>query len=589
MRYARRFSFPTRWRAGVLPLAGLLFGCHGEVGPTDTTTSTETPVCAASDPSQVVASQRISLLTSTQLMNMVRVLVSPDEAQSVVDNAIFSVTTDFNARFPPAQFEKLRTIPNSTELSNLDALAHHVGNYARDHFATLSGCAAPATDSCATTYLNKVATQAYRRPLTQGEKDRFTGDSGLYKTLRSQLVNGYQVTTTAEEAAGNSVYGLFMSPQLLWRWELGGGTPSSSPPGVYLTDAELATNVAFFLTDAPPDQMLLDAASAGTLRSNLANHVDRILGTQGARDWLTKVMSIYFTINQLPGVIIDSTRPGFGIAGPGLYADLQEASTRFLNDAMWNGKVMDLITSRKAFLNSNLATMIYDVPMPAGATPTNFVETTLPTDKRSGLLTDAGFITRMARATGVGIVPRGLAVKALFLCFETPPPPASLLAADGAVTLQKGMLDMMTAQEQVQSRKDTPPCNSCHPTFDPYALALDWYDVVGRYRTVDDLGKPIDGTTKLPADVGGATVHSAIELADELTKSAAFMNCMSRTMLQYGLIDQTVELPVPARQQAGCAAAGVANTVQHTNTQSFKDMARAVALSPAFVLRKQVQ
>ena len=60
-------------------------------------------------------------------------------------------------------------------------------------------------------------------------------------------------------------------------------------------------------------------------------------------------------------------------------------------------------------------------------------------------------------------------------------------------------------------------------------------------------------------------------------------------MLQYGLIDQTVELPVPARQQAGCAAAGVASAVQHTGTQSFTDMARAVALSPAFVLRKQVQ
>jgi hypothetical protein len=573
----------------VLPLAALFLGCHGEVGDTGTTTtSTETPICAASDPTQVVASQRISLLTSTQLMNMVRVLVSPDEAQSVVDNAIFSVTTDFNARFPPAQFEKLKTIPNSTELSNLDALAQHVGNYVRDHFATLSGCAAPATDDCATTYLNKVATQAYRRQLAQGELDRFTGGAGLYKTLRSQLVNGYQVTTTAEVAAGNSVYGLFMSPQLLWRWELGGGTPSASPPGIYLTDAELASNVAFFLTDAPPDQMLLDAASAGTLRSNLGSHVDRIVKTQAAHDWLTKVMSIYFTLNQLPGVIIDATKFPI-VGGGGIYADLQEESTRFVNDVMWNGKVMDLITSRKAFLNSNLATMVYNVPMPAGATPTNFVETTLPADQRSGLLTNAGFLTRMARATGVGIVPRGLAVKALFLCFETPPPPQVLTDPGGAVAVQKGMLDSMTAQEQVQSRKDTAPCNNCHPTFDPYALTLDWYDVVGRYRTMDDLGKPIDGTTKLPADVGGATVHTAIELADELTKSASFMNCMSRTMLQYGLIDQTVELPVPARQQAGCAAAGVASSVQHTSTQSFTDMARAVALSPAFVLRKQVQ
>jgi len=148
------------------------------------------------------------------------------------------------------------------------------------------------------------------------------------------------------------------------------------------------------------------------------------------------------------------------------------------------------------------------------------------------------------------------------------------------------MLDMLTAQEQVAYRATTSPCSSCHPSFDPYGLVLDWYDVVGRYRTVDDLGKPIDGTTTLPADVGGATVHSALELADELQKNTVFMNCMSRTMMQYGLIDQTVELPIPSKGQKGCAAAGVAHAVQTSRNKSFTDMARAVATSPAFVLRK---
>jgi len=192
----------------------------------------------------------------------------------------------------------------------------------------------------------------------------------------------------------------------------------------------------------------------------------------------------------------------------------------------------------------------------------------------------------MGRATGVGIVPRGLGVKALFLCFETPPPPEQLNMEGGPIKSQAAMLDMMTAQEQVKTRRETSPCNNCHPTFDPYGLVLDWYDVVGRYRTVDDLGKPIDGTTTLPADVGGATVHSALELADELQKNTVFMNCMSRTMMQYGLIDQTVELPIPSKGQKGCAAAGVAHAVQTSRNKSFTDMARAVATSPAFVLRK---
>jgi hypothetical protein len=400
-------------------------------------------------------------------------------------------------------------------------------------------------------------------------------------------VNGYQVTTSVEEAAGYSVYGLFMSPQLMWRWELGGGTPSTAPAGIYLTDTELASNLSFFLTDGPPDDQLVAAATAGTLRSNLASHVDRILSTQAARDHLTQIMKIYFTLNQLPGVIIDNTRPGFEIAGAGLYADLEVASTQLLDSILWKGKVMDLITSHKAYVNSNLATMLYKIPVPAGATPTNFVETAMPEDERVGLLTDPGFITRTARATGVGVIPRGIGVKAIFLCLETPPPPTQLNQPGGPIQTQLSMLDMMTAQQQVQTRRDTAPCNTCHPTFDPYGLVLDWYDVVGRHRTIDDLGQPVDGTTELPDDVGGGTVHSAVELADKLSQSTVFMNCMSRTLLQYGLINATVELPIPAKQQAGCAAAGVANAVQKSKNQSFTDMARAVAMSPAFVLRKQ--
>jgi hypothetical protein len=585
MRYARRFSLPTQCLAGALPLcAFLVLGCHGAVGDVGAGTM-ETPVCAANDPSQVVETQRIELLTSTQILNMVKA-ISPEEAQAVTDNAIFDVTSEFRARFPPAISEQFKSIPDSTSLTYFDTLAHHVGNYVRDHFATLSGCASPATDACAITYLNKVAATAYRRALTQGETDRFTGATGLYNTLRSQLVNGYQVTTSVEEASGYSVYGLFMSPQLMWRWELGGGTPSTAPAGIYLTDTELASNLSFFLTDGPPDDQLVAAANAGTLRANLASHVDRILSTQAAHDHLTQIMKIYFTLNQLPGVIIDSTRPGFEIAGPGLYADLEIASTQLLDSILWKGKVMDLITSHKAYVNSNLATMLYKIPVPAGATPTNFVETDMPADQRVGLLTDPGFITRTARATGVGVVPRGIGVKAIFLCLETPPPPTALNQPGGPIQTQLSMLDMMTAQQQVQTRRDTAPCNTCHPTFDPYGLVLDWYDVVGRYRTVDTLNQPIDGTTELPADVGGGTVHSAVELADKLTQSTVFMNCMSRTLLQYGLINATVELPI-ANKQPGCAAAGVANAVQKSKSQSFTDMARAVAMSPAFVLRKQ--
>lgn len=582
MRHVRRFSVSTRWRVGVLSLsAAFVLGCHGEVGPAGTD-SKETPLCDAADPTQVVVAQRVELLTSTQLMNMMR-LVSTTAAQMIIDNAIFPVITDLTVRFPLQRVEQYKVIPDADTLSPFNNAAQTLGNYVRDNFATVTKCATPAQDACAQGYLAALAAKSYRRALTGEEQTRFTT---LYSTLKSQLVNGYQVTLSVEEATGNAVYALFMSPQLLWRWELGSQV-SSAPAGVYLTDAELASNLSFFLGDQPPDDMLIADAQAGTLRANVGAHVDRLLKVPQSREWLRHVMEVYFFLNQLPSTTIDAGK--FPIVGSGaIFSDLEMSSRLLLDDIMWNGKVIDLISSRKAFVNTNLATMVYEIPVPAGATNTNFVATMLDPTRRSGMLTDAGFITTRARSVGVSVVPRGLAVKNLFLCLETAGPPSTGMAKE-LLDMQTANLANLTAQEQVAFRQQTAPCSSCHPSFDPYGLVLDWYDVVGKFRTVDDLGKPVDGHTTLPQSVGGQTVTTAIELADVLTKTDLFTNCMAKTLLQDALIESTIELPLPDGSSKGCAVAGIAHGLRHSNAQSFSDLTKAVATSPAFVLRQQVQ
>jgi hypothetical protein len=571
-----------RWleaRAAFWLCAALSIACRGELPKRPPTTTTSTPLCDASDPAQVVAPQRIVLLTSTQLLNMIR-LVSDDVVKVIVDDNYFPVVTDLTVRFPPSRVEQYKSIQNVDELSPFGNAAQKVGEYVRDNFETLTYCL-PPSDECATTYLDVLAAKAYRRKLTAEEQQRF---SELYATLISLVVNGQQVTLTVPEATGFAVTALLLSPQLLWRWELG-SEASSSPPGVYLTDAELASNLSFFLTDRPPDEALAADANAGALRPHLREHVDRILETPEARQWLTHVMQTYFFLNQLPATVIDDAKFPI-VAGSALYADLDIESRMFLSDVMWNGKVIDLLTSRKAFLNSNLATMIYGVPAPVGSTPTTFAETTLPAQERAGLLTNAGFITTRARSTGTSVVSRGLGVKALFTCIET--------AAEGdeigvnAELLRQAAtgLDTQTAQEQVAFRASKPQCAGCHASFDPYGLVLDWYDVVGRYRTVDDRGRPIDGHTKLPAEVGGARVQSAVEVADILSRSDVFTNCMAKSALQYALMDAMVELPLPSHDQRGCAAAGIANELRRSDGQSFTDLFSAVASSPAFGTRQ---
>ena len=102
------------------------------------------------------------------------------------------------------------------------------------------------------------------------------------------------------EATSYAVNALLSAPQMLWRWEVGDpAMAASSPAGIPLTDHELATQLSFFLTDQPPDDSLLAAANAGTLRANLPAHVDDLLATQTARDWLRTIIETYFRINRL--------------------------------------------------------------------------------------------------------------------------------------------------------------------------------------------------------------------------------------------------------------------------------------------------
>jgi hypothetical protein len=572
----------------------LLFGCHGEVGNTGGSgqvgTDT-TPLCDANDPTNVVSPQRIALVTSTQLMNLIRLVsTNPQPGNDVVgqitDMGKFEVISQRDIRFPPPRTEKIQQILDTDRLAPFDNTAAFLGQYVATNFATVTGCATPGQDTCAKAYLDALAKKAYRRALTTDEQTRF---SNLWTQLKSQIVNGYQVTTTIEQATGFAVNAIFMTPQVLWKWELG-GSASNSPAGVYLTDNELASSLSFYLTDSAPDQALLDAAASGSLRSSLASHVDRILATQPSRDWLTKVVGLYFFLNQLPyfpAPALQNDPNKYAIAGPALFADLQASSMTYLNDVMWNGKVTDLITSHKAYVNTNLATMYYGLASaPAGATATTFVAMDQDPAERAGMLTDPGFITTRLRTTGVGVVPRGLGVKALFTCLDTPGPPPSI---GEEVKAAGEKIATQTAQEQVAYRTMTSPCNNCHPSFDPYGLVLDWYDAIGRFRTMDDLGKPIDGHTTLPPTIGGQTVQSAVELADVLAHSDVFTNCMATTMLKYALLDATVELPLPLAQQKGCAAAGIAHALRTSSKQSFSDLIKATAMSPAFAIRQQVQ
>jgi hypothetical protein len=269
----------------------------------------------------------------------------------------------------------------------------------------------------------------------------------------------------------------------------------------------------------------------------------------------------------------------------GLLNDMQTEANKFLDNALWSGDLTDILLSRTTFLNTALASTIYNVPAPAGATATNFAKVTLPSDQRAGILTNAAFITRAARSDEGSVVARGKAIAGTIFCTPPPPPPDAITGPGGALDQAKAMFATQTVQEQVAYRKAIPLCGGCHANFDPFGLVLDYYDDIARYRTIDDRGGPVDGHTTLPASLGGGMVNNAVEVANIVGNSPAFTNCMATTVMQYAMVDYSAPVQLPLPSQPGCAAADVVAKYNAGGAKTFTALVRAAAAAPSFVLR----
>jgi hypothetical protein len=150
--------------------------------------------------------------------------------------------------------------------------------------------------------------------------------------------------------------------------------------------------------------------------------------------------------------------------------------------------------------------------------------------------------------------------------------------------------------EKAQVRAAVPKCAACHTQFDPFGMVLEPYDAVGRFRTADLEGRPIDAswtTTTLPASVGGAMVTSAAETARALAKSGALDRCMAMNFINYALTEvsrggaNNTDL-ASAPQTGSCAVQGVIDRFATTD-RSFASLMREIAASDTLAFRSRGQ
>src|SRR5262249_24036519 len=148
-----------------------------------------------------------------------------------------------------------------------------------------------------------------------------------------------------------------------------------------------------------------------------------------------------------------------------------------------NHSILDVISSDYTFLNERLA-KLYGIE---GVTGDAFRKVVLTgNDQRGGIISQASVLMASSHPAQTSPILRGKWVLTNLL---NPPPPVpppcvpplnSKPAEDGRV---------LTTREQIERHRISPVCVTCHAKMDPYGIALENYDVLGRWRTQEN-GSP---------------------------------------------------------------------------------------------------
>ncbi|HEY7390990.1 MAG TPA: DUF1592 domain-containing protein [Bryobacteraceae bacterium] len=369
---------------------------------------------------------------------------------------------------------------------------------------------------CAKQITANLARRAFRRPVN---------DEDVARLMRFYEA-GRQSGGTFDDGIEQVVAAVLASPDFLYRAIRGPkGTPSNSE--FALTDLELASRLSFLLWNTGPDDELLSLAASGGLTrpGAVEKQVNRMLADPKASSLVTS-----FAMKWLNLTSLDSVQPDpklFPTFNEQLRHDFSEEAEAFIGSILLQDRsVLELLTSNHTFLNERLARH-YGVP---GVIGSQFREVVVPEQERAGLLGKAAVLLRSSYGDRTSPVLRGAWVlDKLIGTPPTPPPPNT--ATDLS---QKAGETPKTVRARLEQHRNKASCNQCHGVIDPTGLALENFDAIGEWRTIDrQANAPIDAKTVLP---NGVAIDGPVELRAQLVeRPATFAQAFTEKLMMYAL------------------------------------------------------
>ena len=367
--------------------------------------------------------------------------------------------------------------------------------------------------------------KAFRRPVSDATVESFLAiatrhwdeghsfDEGMHLLLRSVLV----------------------SPRFLYRGIERGIEPADQAGS--LDQFDLATRLSYFLTQAPPDDTLVDLATRSRLGESwvLRREAARLMPKQPSAAMIRSFVGQWLDTKLLPGIMPD---PKFNFDDAATNLARQETEAFFSEILTKNLPMTTFIDPDFTFSSIDFVERNY------GFTPlaAKGAGTSLTPDERArfqrleierggrygGLLGQSAIL--MATANGVDTQPviRGVWVLENILGMPSPPPPKNVPA------LTPDTRGAKTPRELLAAHTAEASCAVCHAQIDPVGFALENYDPVGRWRTKwPSSDAPIDATGTLP---DGTAVKSPVEFKAWLVANIdLFSTCVAEKLMTYAI------------------------------------------------------
>ena len=351
--------------------------------------------------------------------------------------------------------------------------------------AAVDEAAADATvdreEACAGQILGRLARQAYRRPVGDGDIE------GLLDFFRAGRRDG-----GFDDGIQFALERMLVDPEFLFRIER---DPEDAAPGApyRLGDLELASRLSFFLWSSIPDDELLEAAATGRLGdpAELERQARRLLADRRSRALVDNFASQWLRLRNLESQERESADY------PEFDENLREAFRRetelFVESNIREDRsLLELLRANYTFVNERLARH-YGI---RGIYGDRFRRVTLdPDHPRGGLLGHGGLLMVTSYPNRTSPVVRGKWLLETILGAPPPEPPPNV---PGLPDRGEGG-EPASVRDRLERHRANPACAGCHAPMDPLGFALENFDAIGSWRATSEAGRPIDASATMPS------------------------------------------------------------------------------------------